>query len=387
MYKILIVDETPQILYAAISGISVKDYAVYFASTGAAAMLKLSRICPDLAVISSELEDMSGFDLCKTIKADEEFKNTLVLMIVEGKNPAEESKAVYAGCDDYMARELLGRLLFTKLRSMFRIKELNASLRERYAELESTNKNLEMQLKMAMKVQRSIFHDIDMRFNNLKIMAKYLPALAVGGDFFNVNRLDNHRLGIILGDVSGHGLSSSLLTLMLSQIFVSVCRDIIRPSSLLKIMNEDFYSIFENTDSDMYACVFYAIIDTHKNTITYSNSGQAYPVLVKARGADCKELELDGIPVGMLKNVEYTDVTVNYEAGDLLFLHTDGLSDVSYKEDNDLFKRLLKEYLMGCSHKTEKLNAILDGTIKKFYTDAEKDKYKTDDISAIAVQM
>ncbi len=387
MYKILVVEERHTILSAVTEYLSMHDYDVYSSKSCSNALIKIPRIEPDLIAVSSNLEDMSGFDFCKIIKNDPDYRDILVLMVIAADSPIEENKAVYAGCDDFIAENFRGNLLLSKLRSLFRIKDLNNTLKNRYAELEEANKYLELQFRMATKVQRSIIKDIDMSFRDIKVITKYLPALAIGGDFFNVQILDNNRLGIIIGDVSGHGVPSSLLTIMLSQIFVSVCHAIDKPSALLRRMNEAFYSIFEGSDNDMYACVFYAIIDTRTNTITYSNAGETYPIIVDRTGAKADELELDGIPVGMIKQVNYTDKSLVYDEGDILFFHTDGLGDFYYKDNNDLFMEKLGAALMENVKMQEKIEDILEKTLGLFYEEKDRHRYKTDDVSVIICRL
>ncbi|MCD8090305.1 MAG: fused response regulator/phosphatase [Clostridiales bacterium] len=387
MYKILIVDDNPSTLLAVTTYLSIHDYSVYSSTSCSNALIKIPRIMPNLIAVASHLPDMSGFDFCKTIKSDSEYREILVLMIIDPTLPGEEDKAVYADCDDYVTRGFTGKLLLSKLRSLFRINDLNNSLKSRYAELEEANKYLEMQIQMAMKVQRSIIKDVDMDYKNIKVKTKYLPALAIGGDFFNVRVIDKNRLGIIIGDVSGHGISASLLTIMLSQIFVSFCHDIDMPSTLLKKMNESFYSVFEDSDSDMYACVFYAIIDLNKGKVTYSNSGESYPILISENGKNSTELEVDGIPVGMLKDVNYVDKSFDYKEGDVLFFHTDGLGDFYYKDDNSFFMEKLRYSLMETVKAYDKVEDIMAVTLKTFYNEKDSHKYKNDDVSVIVCKL
>ncbi|MCD7778579.1 MAG: fused response regulator/phosphatase [Clostridiales bacterium] len=387
MYKILIVDDNPATLLAVTTYLSLHDYTVYSSTTCSNALTKIPRIQPNLIAAASHLPDMSGFDFCRTIKSDPEYRDILVLMIIDTTYPGEEEKALYANSDDYLTRGFTGKMLLSKLRSLFRINDLNTSLKNRYAELEEANKYLELQIQMAMKVQRSIIKDVDMTYKNIHVKTKYLPALAIGGDFFNVRVIDKNRLGIIIGDVSGHGISASLLTIMLSQVFVSFCHDIDMPSTLLRKMNEAFYSVFEDSDSDMYACVFYAIIDINKGVVTYSNSGESYPILISENGKKSMELEVDGIPVGMLKDVSYVDKSFEYKEGDVLFFHTDGLGDFYYKDDNSFFMEKLRYSLMETVKTHDKVEDIMTLTLNTFYNEKDSHKYKNDDVSVIVAKL
>lgn len=387
MYSILVVDSNPSTLSLFTSYLSINDYSVYSSPTCQNALVKIPRIRPNLIAVSSHNDDMSGFDFCKTIKADPDCRDTLVLIILDDNSPAQVRKAVYSGCDDYIPRNMTGRLLISKLKSLFRINDLNKSLKGRFSELEEANKYLQLQIQMAMKVQRSVIKDMDVSFKGVRAITKYLPAMAIGGDFFNVRILDKNRLGIIIGDVSGHGISSSLLTVMLSQVFVSVCHDIEQPGTLLKRMNEAFYSVFEDSDSDMYACVFYAIIDTSKKTVTYSNAGETYPIKITENGSKAEEMEIDGHPVGMLKETNYANKSFEYKDGDYMFFHTDGLGDIYYKDDPALFMEKLKILLSEKIKAGDKMEAVMDSVLADFYDDGDSRKYKNDDVSAIVCRL
>lgn len=387
MYKILIVDSSTSILTAFTAYLSINEYSVFSSPTASNALVKIPRIKPDLIAVSSRLDDMSGFDFCKIIKASPEYRDILILMLLEDDSTSQVRKAVYAGCNDYILRSASGKLLISKLQSLFRINDLNNSLKSRYDELERTNKYFQLQIQMAMKVQRSVIKDMEISFKDIRAITKYLPAMAIGGDFFNVRILDKNRLGIIIGDVSGHGISSSLLTVMLSQVFVSVCHDIEQPGTLLKRMNEAFYSIFEGSDSDMYACVFYAIVDTSKKTVLYSNAGETYPIRIAKQGGEVRELVSDGIPVGMLKDTTYKNKSFEYKSGDYMFFYTDGLGDIHYKEDNSLFAEKLKDMLSVGIKSGVKMETVLDTILTEFYDSSDSQKYKNDDVSAILCKL
>lgn len=388
MDKLLLVDQNEKNIDLISQFLSTSDYGLYTASTGKIAIAKIKMLKPDLIIIDSDLPDISGFDVCKTIKSDPETKYCLVLLMISVETKDSILRSLHSGSDDYIIKNFDSTILLSKVKSLLRIKHLSDRITTQYSELKEKNELINLQLKTARKVQQSIIREIDARINKTHIISKYLPAIEIGGDFFDAKRLDNSHIGIILGDVSGHGISSALLTSMLGMMFNTLVYNYTNPDELLMAMNSQFYNIFEGSDNQMFACVFYAIIDVSKNTILYSNAGQSFPMYLKSSNSTARELQLGGIPIGVMDNTTYENALLSYESGDYLFLHTDGLSDLFYKDNPEEFTKKLKETLIKATEThPEALPEIIDSVLDQFYDVNLPNKYETDDVSIILCKL
>lgn len=391
MDKILIVDGNERNIDLISRSIFTAKYDIYTATTGKIAFAKINAINPDLIIMDTDLPDGSGFDICKKLKLnnENETKYIPVLMLITAETKNTVLRCFYAGADDYMIKLFNSTVLLSKIKSLLRVKHLSDQIKTQYSELKEKNELLSFQLKMARQVQRSIIKKIDIKNDKVNILSKYLPALEIGGDFYSIYEFDSNRIGIIMGDVSGHGISAALLTTMLSMMFNTFAPQYVKPSDLLKKLNIQFHNIFENTANNMYACMFYAIIDLNLFNITYSNAGQSFPVYINIKEDEitASELELGGMPIGLIKDAEYENKVLEYNAGDFLFMHTDGLSDFFYKEKPEEFITKLKNNLISCVKNGFTLDESIDNILNEFYYYDENKKFENDDVSMIICKL
>ncbi len=388
MDRILVADGNKQTVDLISKMLFNSSYEIYTASSGNIALAKIEMFKPDLIIIDTEFSDISGFDICKKIKSSAETNYIPVLMMIAVETKDILLRCVYSGVDDYISKIFDGTIFIAKIKSLLRVKHLSDHIKTQYKELKEKNEVIEFQLKMARQVQRSIIRKIDMNINGTKILSKYLPALEVGGDFFSVNEIDDNHIGLVIGDVSGHGISAALLTATISMMFDTMASKHSMPNQLLKDMNDQFCRIFKHTGNEMYVCMFYAIVDTANYTITYSNAGQVYPIFVDSEKDDVYELEIGGIPIGLMSESSYEVRKTEYSPGDYLFFHTDGLSDFFYKKEPDKFSDRIKDCLKENTNSYgDSLSDIIEGVLNEFYDYEDKNKFEKDDISIILCKL
>ncbi len=384
MASIMIVDNSEQTAELMAQCLSESQYEIITATSGHNALAKAEAFKPDLIILDVELKDISGYDLCKKLKSKPETKMIPILFVSMSNTNEFRLRAIQMGADDYIEKDFDATLLKTKIKSLLRVKNLSDQLIQKYAELEEKNSILEFQLKMSRRVQRSLIPEIDIKFNNMQIISKYMPALEIGGDFYDVITLDDETVWIIMGDVSGHGIAAALLTAMLNMMIKNLAQNATMPNLLLEAMNKEFYDIFANTNHEMYACVFYAMINTKKRKIYYSNAGQTLPFYVDSKNNTVRELEISGIPIGLMSDSKYECKVLKYNEGDRVFFHTDGLCDAFYKDSPDVFSSKLREILLD-TKSLEDLNEIIDIVLSSFYNFMASDaqKFELDDVSII----
>ena len=359
------------------------DCKVYKAKSGRIALATVKMVSPDLVITDSDLADMSGYDFCKELKNMPESRNCLVLTMILIETRSNILKALNSGTDDYIAKSFNKTIFISKINSLLRIGHLNDKIRSQYNQLKERDEQLSFQLKTARKVQRSMIRDINEEISGVSIISRYLPALDIGGDFLKLKKIDDTHISVVLGDVSGHGISAALLTSMLCMIYDSLAYKYIHPKDILSAMNTQFCESFDSQDIQVYACVFCAVIDTEEKRITYANAGQSFPLYVDLGSETSEELQLGGIPVGMLPDTTYDERTKSYSRGDMLIMHTDGLSDCLYKSDTEIFTDKLKSIMMYSASEYVPLENVAENITNTFYRYDEEKKYENDDVSVI----
>ncbi len=185
---------------------------------------------------------------------------------------------------------------------------------------------LERDLKIASSIQRSFLPTdppADDGRSCFALHAAMIPAQEVGGDFYDHFWLDEGRLGVVIGDVSGKGVPAALL--------MAVTRTLLRacvprgddPGACLEEVNR---LLLRDTSADRFVTLFYAVLDAHRGELRYANAGHNPPLLLRAAGT-VEPLPGSGLVVGIVPKTTYETRTVRIEPGDRLFLYTDGIPE------------------------------------------------------------
>jgi PAS domain S-box-containing protein len=163
-----------------------------------------------------------------------------------------------------------------------------------------------------------------------EFIGKSVPALNVGGDYYDFIRLDANRTVISLGDVSGNGLAAALVMANLQATIRGQAMYDPEPSRLLERANKLLY---RSTNSRTFISLFYGILDARSHTLVYANAGQDLPLLF-SRGNAQRALTVNGIVLGVMEEAVYRQETVEIGPGDRLLLYTDGIPETmnDYRE-------------------------------------------------------
>ncbi|MGB8325490.1 MAG: PP2C family protein-serine/threonine phosphatase, partial [Candidatus Acidiferrum sp.] len=169
----------------------------------------------------------------------------------------------------------------------------------------------------------------------------YIPARELGGDFYDLLPLGIGRLALANGDVSGKGTAAALY----GSLAIGVLREVANdqqgsPSEILRVLNSRLLAA--RLDARFIAMHF-AVYDAALRELTISNAGGTLPLLV--RNGEVSEIEVRGIPLGMLPDVEYDELTINLEAGDVVVFASDGIHESTNRDDEEFGVDRLKALL------------------------------------------
>jgi sigma-B regulation protein RsbU (phosphoserine phosphatase) len=169
----------------------------------------------------------------------------------------------------------------------------------------------------------------------LTFAAKWTPSGEVTGDFYDVFEVGEHRIGIVIGDATGHDVGAALFMARAFTILkTTISRDRGPGSVLMQLNNE----LVPGNESFMFATVFYGVFDIKTGVLTYANAGHLPPYLF---GSDrnLEQLSAPGaLPVGVRLDTSYVEKSVNLVPGDALFCYSDGITEAknpSHKEFSD----------------------------------------------------
>lgn len=181
---------------------------------------------------------------------------------------------------------------------------------------------------IAETLQMGLLSETPEECQGLRFADRYIPALDeanIGGDFYDVTKLPDGRVAVVMGDVSGKGLQAAL--------HVAACKYMIKalmyayPSSPARVLSELNDAINHCFDMAFFVTVFYGVIDPERGTLTYANAGHPPALLVCEEGRMHNCLSRTGIPVGSGRACDYEARCIEVGSSDMLLLYTDGVID------------------------------------------------------------
>jgi serine phosphatase RsbU (regulator of sigma subunit)/predicted enzyme related to lactoylglutathione lyase len=254
-------------------------------------------------------------------------------------------------------------------------RSLELRLHEQAEKLEAERRAAQ-ELEIARQVQARLFPQIQPKMKTVEYAGVCLQARQVGGDYFDFLNLGPHRLGLIIGDVSGKGIAAALLMANLQASLRSqsaLAFD--QPEALLRSVNRLF---FDNTADSAYASLLFADYDDATRRLRYANCGHLSGLLLKCDGK-IERLESTGTLLGLFPEWNCSMRQQELAPGDVLALYTDGITEACDERGEEFGERCLIESLqqhreLPCE---ELLSALVDG-VRRFSPQEQHD-----DITAI----
>jgi len=194
---------------------------------------------------------------------------------------------------------------------------------------------LEEELAIGRRIQLSLLPEANPEVPGWEIASFYRPAQQIGGDFYDFFQLTNKgkRLGMVIADVSGKGVSAAL--------FMALSRSIIRTKAFTgrrpwDVLRRSNRLICKDSRSGLFLTIFYAILDIKTGHLIYTNAGHNHPLWLKAATGEIEELVTTGIVLGVFERVRMGEERVDMEPGDFLVCYTDGVTE-AMNANHELF--------------------------------------------------
>ena len=209
--------------------------------------------------------------------------------------------------------ETLGFLVFVGTLNYAAVRTFLRGQRERLA--------LDAELATARDIQRSILPTSMPAVESLRFAARYEPASSVAGDFYDFVGANGRKVGVMVADVSGHGVPAALIASMVKVAVSSHARLADDPAALLGEVN----AVLRRNVRRNFVTATYLWFDMHRHTVTVSNAGHAPPILI--RHGTARDLGPYGALLGRFADAAYETATVSLVSGDRIAAWTDGLTE------------------------------------------------------------
>jgi serine phosphatase RsbU (regulator of sigma subunit)/predicted ester cyclase len=192
---------------------------------------------------------------------------------------------------------------------------------ERLEEEMRERQRVEHELGVARRIQHALLPKDLPELEGWEIARHYQPAREVGGDFYDFLRLEDGRVGLVIGDVSGKGIAAALVMANTQSVLRAVAqREGITPGRVLEEANEVLHAYIPPT---MFITCLYAILDPEGAGLVCANAGHDLPYL--HRNSEAEELRARGMPLGLMPGMDYEEKEVTLEAGESALFYSDGL--------------------------------------------------------------
>ena len=322
-YKILVVDDEPDlerlVRQRMRRHIRSGRYGFEFAGNGIEALEKLTEI-RDIDIVLSDINmpKMDGLTLLQQIP---EVNADIRSVIVSAYGDMENIRtAMNRGAFDFVTKPIdFADLQVTIDRTLRHLDEWRAALASRDKLVALQN-----ELDVANKIQQSILPDQFPHVDGCEVFGCMEAARNVGGDFFDVIKLDRGCLGLAVADVSDKGVPAALFMMSSRTLLKGAAVGIGHPGAVLSEVND---LLNETNDAAMFVTVFYGVYDPASKVLTFSNGGHNPPLVVHADGSS-EELELTGgIALGAVPQFEYGQASVQLRPGDMVVFFTDGVTE------------------------------------------------------------
>ncbi len=346
--RILLIDDDPDIAFLLSKKLLFFGYIVEIILSGEKAIEWLRTNTTDLIFLDVSMPGMSGLDVLAYIRKQN--YDSAVIMTTAFSSEQTIIEALRLGADDYMRKptdfgELKAILERTITRLMLHRK--NILLQQ---QLDEKCNQLQTDIARAADVQASLLPKSFPHIPGFDIAAECVPALEIGGDFYDWEEPEPGVLALRLCDVMGKGIPAALLMATVRAVMRSVVHDR-TPAEAIERVNQVLEHDLNHADS--FATLFMAHLDSRTRLLTFVDAGHGHAFVRRASGSVVL-LKPRGLPIGVLSDSSYVEGAIVLDPGDALVIYSDGLIDA--RPDLELNHQSIANHLSG----TDSALAMID---------------------------
>ncbi|MEV8467964.1 fused response regulator/phosphatase [Fluviibacterium sp. DFM31] len=321
---------------------------------------------------------MCGPELCHRVKSDPDLSYAYFILLTSKSERADIAHGLDRGADDFLTKPVNGDELRARLKAGMRViamqhelSEKNRLIGQTLSELQGLYGKIEEDLLEAQKLQEALVRERFRDFGTGQVSLLLRSSGHVGGDLVGFFRASASQVGLYSIDVSGHGISSALMTARLAghlntasprqNIALShTAGDFYRvlpPDEVVRRFNELMSTVIS---TDLYFTIAYAIVDLDSGMVDFCQAGHPHPVVQRVDGA----VELHGqggLPVGLIEEADYAPVRLKLCPGDRLLLASDGITECPGRSGGQLEDAGFQDML--AARKALAGPALLDGLV------------------------
>jgi PAS domain S-box-containing protein len=256
-----------------------------------------------------------------------------------------------------------------------RTEQLKIAMARQQQEVQERER-IEQELRVARMIQHTLLPKSLPELEGHEIAVYYRPAREVGGDFYDFLELEDGRLGLIVGDVSGKGVPAAIV-MAITRTMLRSAYHLGSPGEILQKVNDD---LFPDIPPNVFVTCLAALLDSKTGRLQYANAGHDPPFVRRESGVG--KLQATGMPLGLMPNMSYEQKEIALESGESILLYSDGLAE-AHSPHHEMFGFPRIEKFVGAHSEGAEL---IDSLLTELEQFTGKDWEQEDDITLLTLQ-
>ncbi len=370
--RILIVDDVKANVDVLVEALR-DEYKLSVALDGGNALKQVEKNPPDLILLDIMMPGIDGYEVCRRLREAPATREIPVMFLSALEDVQDKARGFEVGGNDYLTKPFEILEVKARVRSLLKAKS--------YAD--AIKAAMERDLSIAREIQMGIL-PADLtpctKGTGLDIFAMMEPAKQVGGDLYEVLRVDEDHVAVIVGDVSGKGIPAALFMAVTMTLVRTMARQFKQPDEILRRLNDELAA---QNPRGMFVTVACLVFDLRSGQVTGASAGHGPLVLLRADQTSRPVFPSTGMVAGLFPDRPFTCEYLQLKQGDTLVLFTDGVTDAADMRAETFGDERVLECLQSAPGRSarETVEALL-GAVREFSAGAPQ----FDDITLMAVR-
>lgn len=370
--RILIVDDVKANVDVLVQALR-DEYKLSVALDGEGALRSAEKNTPDLVLLDIMMPGLDGYEVCRRLRAGEQTRDIPVMFLTSLEDVQDKARGFEIGGNDYLTKPFEILEVKARVRSLVRAKAYADAIRAAQ----------ETELSIAREIQMGILES-DLSScttgTGLDIHAVLKPAQHVGGDLYEILRVGEDRVMVVLGDVSGKGIPAALFMAVAVTVLRTLARQIAEPDEILRRLNDE---LVEQNPRGMFVTLQCLAFDLAQRRVSCAGAGHHQLAIVSPGRAPRLACPSSGMPIGLMAFNPIERESLPLEPGDTFVLYSDGVSEaMNTAEEFYGEERLLRLLSAGAGASAADTVTQVLGDVRAFAAGAKQ----SDDITILAAR-
>jgi phosphoserine phosphatase RsbU/P len=362
--RVLVVDDSRLQRRILCSSLKKLGYDIVEAESAEKALEICEQALPDLVLSDWMMPGMNGLEFCRSFRDLSADEYGYFILLTSKSETNEIAEGLDAGADDFLTKpvnpdELRARISAGAriLRMQRELSDANRVVTETLDRLQSVYDGIDRDLMQARKIQQSMLPELTRQFGASQVSLLLKPCGHIGGDLVGMFSPGLGTLGFYSIDVSGHGITSAMMTARLGGYLSSSHFDqnlamrrfnyhyrLNPPEDVARLLNS---RLIADPGIEEYFTMVYAVVDLHNGRIKMVQAGHPHPLILRRDGR-AEYIGEGGLPVGLVPDAQYQQFEAQLEVGDRILLYSDGFTECRLENGEMLEPEGLLELIEKC---------------------------------------